>query len=338
MKSFGFSAVMVVLMATSGTAYAAGDSGRVISSHTVVTQRPAVISPTVQQPRSARSWGEKRDGRWIGGADAPGGWTAYRPAFRGYALPSYWRQPSFAVGDYQRYGFATPQSGFAWSRYYDDAVLVDGSGRVVDTVRGVDWDRFDDRSFGSDFAGGRDFDEGGHLYDDHPGHDSRDGDRRRHRKSGVGSAIGSIGGALVGGAIGAVAGNLIAGHGERLAGSLIGGGVGALAGLAVGEATSKGKRYRGDRGRHRHEHGGDYRRDDYGYGDGYYREGGYHDETYTRVTYTPVEPIETTSTTTTVREEVVYSRGERQRVWIKKTPVRRPHVHRPRAPQCITGS
>jgi len=33
-----------------------------------------------------------------------------------------------------------PPAGYGWSRYYDDAVLVDGRGRVADVMYGVDWD------------------------------------------------------------------------------------------------------------------------------------------------------------------------------------------------------
>lgn len=84
------------------------------------------------------SW-QNRDGRWTGGWNAPGGWSGYRRPFVGWALPSYWVQPSFGIGDWAGYGLAQPPYGYSWSRYYDDAVLIDARGSVYDTVGGIDW-------------------------------------------------------------------------------------------------------------------------------------------------------------------------------------------------------
>lgn len=183
----------------------------------------------------ARSWGGRQNGRWIGGHRAPGGYTAYRPAFRGYVLPRYWVQPSFFIGNFSRYGFSAPRTGYGWSRYYDDAVLSDRSGRVYDSVRGVDWDRYDRYDVGpEDFSDSYGYRDDGYSSDGRAfrGDDPRVRERDRD---------GGLGGALIGGAVGAVAGNVIGGRGNRLAGSLIGGGVGALAGAAIDAGDRAGR-------------------------------------------------------------------------------------------------
>ncbi len=303
MKSLGFSVAVVALMASSGTAFAAGESGKAMAATKTVVSTPSVgvlpAGPVVQQ------------GRWSGGDFAPGGWQAYRTPFRGFILSEYWTQPNFYIEDYERYGFAAPQDGYGWSRYYDDAVLTDSTGRVSDVVKGVDWKKFDNGQFAA--GPGVSFNEG--ELDRRPP-DARDFDRERDRKrGGVGRAIGSIGGALLGGAVGAVAGNLIAGKGERLAGSLIGGGVGALAGLAIGEATrGKGDKFgRRDRRDRRGPH--------WGHGGRYYPSGYYY-ETFETVNYIPVAPITTTTTTTKVVYETVSTGSSTYR---PKRPHRRPH-------------
>lgn len=85
-------------------------------------------------------WGGSIGGRWIGGARAPGGWSAYRRPVRGWAMPSYWLAPSFYITDWNGYGLSAPPYGYHWSRYYDDAVLVDQYGRAMDCVDGIAWD------------------------------------------------------------------------------------------------------------------------------------------------------------------------------------------------------
>ncbi|MGN6376284.1 MAG: RcnB family protein [Sphingomonas sp.] len=85
-------------------------------------------------------WGGRVGGRWIGGTRAPGGWSGYHRPVRGWALPGYWLAPSFYVTDWGAYGLGAPPYGYHWSRYYDDAVLVDQYGRVMDWSGDVDWD------------------------------------------------------------------------------------------------------------------------------------------------------------------------------------------------------
>lgn len=58
---------------------------------------------------------------------------------RGYAMPRFWMDPTYRVADWQFYGLSRPRYDGRWIRYYDEAVLVDGSGRVLDTVD-LDWD------------------------------------------------------------------------------------------------------------------------------------------------------------------------------------------------------
>ncbi|WP_426261604.1 RcnB family protein [Sphingomonas sp. DC1100-1] len=184
---------------------------------------PAGQPPRVQLGRSR--WGSKVDGRWWGGANAPGGWRAYRRPYRGYALPSYWVSPRFYITDWQTYGLTQPTAGYNWVRYYDDAVLVDGRGAVYDTRPGINWDAYDSDYYASDDR----------VYAD-SGYDPRG---YEHRDNGVG---GAVAGAVVGG----VAGNLIAGRGNRLGGTLIGAGVGAAAGYAIDKAEDRGRRHRRD--------------------------------------------------------------------------------------------
>ena len=183
------------------------------------------------QPR----WGGRVGGRWYAGVYAPGGWTAYRRPVRGWVLPRYWFAPTFFINDYGAYGLGAPPQGYNWTRYYDDAVLVDGSGHVYDSVTGVNWDGRDD---GPDVA-----------YDDHgpdgppppPGANYAPPappppQRERHDDG--------VGGAVVGAVVGGVAGNVIAGRGDKLGGTLIGAGVGAIAGAAIDQAEDHHKRRR----------------------------------------------------------------------------------------------
>lgn len=192
--------------------------------------------PQIGQHGGSR-WGSKVGGRWWGGANAPGGWNAYRRPVRGYALPAYWNTPRFYISDWSAYGLAQPQSGYNWVRYYDDAVLIDGRGSVYDTVGQVDWDRYDGGS------------EGGYGYEDDQVY-ARDDDRyappppppapayrddRGHRER-YERRDNGVGGAVAGAAAGGIAGALIGGRHNRVGGALIGGGVGALTGYAIDKA------------------------------------------------------------------------------------------------------
>jgi Ni/Co efflux regulator RcnB/uncharacterized protein YcfJ len=78
-------------------------------------------------------------GRWHGGVRAPGGYSAYRRPHRGFILPSYWINPGFSFNNYSVYGLSAPNNGYYWSRYYDDAVMVNNRGYVYDSVPNVNW-------------------------------------------------------------------------------------------------------------------------------------------------------------------------------------------------------
>jgi Ni/Co efflux regulator RcnB len=162
-------------------------------------------------------WGSKVGGHWWGGVNAPGGWGAYRRPARGYVLPRYWVAPRFYVTDWAGYGLTRPPVGYSWSRYYDDAVLIDDRGSIYDTVSGVDWDGEGD-AYDDGYAAS--------VYEDR-------GYERDRRDTG-------LGGAAVGAVAGGVAGNLIAGRGNRLGGTLIGAGVGAAAGYALDKSEDRG--------------------------------------------------------------------------------------------------
>ncbi|BCI70598.1 rickettsia 17 kDa surface antigen family protein [Sphingomonas sp. S17] len=197
--------------------------------------RPEVTTRTVGTgPVRRDRWGSKIGGRWWGGANAPGGWPAYRPPARGVVMPGYWNSPRFAIDDWATYHLPQPPAGYRWSRYYDDAVLIDPRGTVYDSVYGLDWDGLGVPAY----AGGG--------YPPPP---------PVRRDTG-------LGGAVIGAVAGGVAGNVIAGRDDRLGGTLIGAGVGAAAGYAIDRAEDRRARMApgyDDYGE------ADYGRPDYGY-------------------------------------------------------------------------
>lgn len=190
-------------------------------------------------------WGARIGNRWWGGVRAPGGWGAYHRPSRGYRLPSYWVSPSWFINDWGAYGLSQPPYGYNWSRYYDDAVLVDGQGTVYDTIGGVNWDARDAQ--GSDYG----YDEGGadqggydQGYDDgsygEQGYDQgAPGAPYPYPGQGGYRRDSGLGGAAIGAVVGGVAGSAIAGRGNRVGGALIGAGVGAVAGYAIDRAEDR---------------------------------------------------------------------------------------------------
>lgn len=113
------------------------------------------LAPAVRQSaaRARQAWGSKVDGRWWGGANAPGGFAAYRQPQRGYRVPDYWVSPRFRIADPVYYGLPAPIAGYGWTRYYDDAVMIDRSGQVYDYRSGLDWDGDDDSRRSSGIGG-----------------------------------------------------------------------------------------------------------------------------------------------------------------------------------------
>lgn len=130
----------------SGVSGGAAGGGVTWSGGGQTTAAPPI--PT-NQPRP--QWGGRIDGRWSGGMRAPGGWNAYHRPSRGYVLPPYWVAPTFFITDFVGYGLSTPPYGYHWSRYYDDAVLVDDGGQVWDSVRGIDWRDADEYYEGGEY-------------------------------------------------------------------------------------------------------------------------------------------------------------------------------------------
>jgi hypothetical protein len=63
---------------------------------------------------------------------------------RGNVVPPQFRGGQFVVQDWQAFGFPPPMPGGQWIRHYDDALLIDGDGRVMDERYGWDWDRHGD--------------------------------------------------------------------------------------------------------------------------------------------------------------------------------------------------
>jgi len=278
---------------------AAGAAIALLSVPTIAPAKPGHGISAGHARGHVRNWGPRHGGRWIWGMRSPGGWGGYRPAFRGWVLPSYWIAPRFYIQDHGRYGFPAPQGGHGWSRYYDDAVLTDRDGRVIETRRGVDWDKHDEyRDDDEAWAEGEEWRE--------------DGPPPRN-------ARGETTGAVVGGVVGGVAGAAIAGKGDRLPGAIIGGAAGAIAGAAVGRSNDRNRdrnwrhdspppRYHDGRGPHWSHHGG-------------YGHGGYGGETVTTTTYRPV-----TTTVTTITEEWVeapHAHGPRKRIVHKRSKLLR---------------
>lgn len=78
---------------------------------------------------------------------------------RGHVIPPHFRGRQFFVHDWRSFGFPAPMPGGQWIRYHDDALLVDGHGRVMDSRYDWDWDR-----------------RGGHMAHDDGGYDDYDRD------------------------------------------------------------------------------------------------------------------------------------------------------------------
>lgn len=234
-------------------------------------------------------WGGQIGGRWYGGVRAPGGWNAYHRPVRGWAMPGYWRSPAWAINDWSFYGLQAPPAGYGWTRYYDDAVLLDDRGFVYDSVRGLDWQRAD-----QPYATGYGYPGQGYYN----GPDAYRGSDQRCFRDGRKRKGSGIGGAIVGGAIGVAIGAATGGTGAML----LGGGLGALGGQAIDRESRRGDVVC--------DAGYDYD----GYAGGPYIQAepvfGYAQQGHVTVEYSV--PVTTTTTTTTVTEEWVYPRTTRK--------------------------
>ncbi|HYJ31321.1 MAG TPA: RcnB family protein [Allosphingosinicella sp.] len=108
------------------------------------------------QPRAGHSWGQggQQGQRVIVRHGGPGAGMQHgdrrdsrhiRRFDRGHFVPQFWWGPQFQVNRWQMYGFPQPMPGHRWVRYYDDAYMIDGRGRVHEGRYGLDWDRYGDR-------------------------------------------------------------------------------------------------------------------------------------------------------------------------------------------------
>lgn len=113
------------------------------------------------------------------------GWQRFG---RGHVVPPHFRGGQYVVQDWRSFGFPAPMAGGQWIRHYDDALLVDGHGRVTDGRYGWDWDRRgDDRMAYDDGGYDEDYADEGHEHGgehEHGDHHEGDGnyDGRHHGK------------------------------------------------------------------------------------------------------------------------------------------------------------
>lgn len=77
-----------------------------------------------------------------GGGGMHGGMNFPHRMRRGTVIPPFFFGSQFYLGDWQTYGFSDPGPDGRWIRYYDDAYLIDGGGRVLDERYGVQWDNY----------------------------------------------------------------------------------------------------------------------------------------------------------------------------------------------------
>lgn len=86
--------------------------------------------------RGGGNWGFHRWGQH------PGRNWRHSRLRRGGSIHSYWFAPQFYIGNWGAYGFYQPGADQRWVRYYDDAYLIDGGGRVIDERYGVNWNGY----------------------------------------------------------------------------------------------------------------------------------------------------------------------------------------------------
>ena len=86
----------------------------------------------------------RRGGHVRGGHHGINQYPHYQRVERGFALPQHWWGPAFHIGNWGAYGLPQPMHGSRWVRYYDDALLIDGYGRVHDGRWGMNWDEYAD--------------------------------------------------------------------------------------------------------------------------------------------------------------------------------------------------
>ena len=145
--------------ASQSDADAASQSGR-LERRPVAGRRPVAVAATMAVANGAAAAAGATASAASGGPASRrrAAGTRYNRVKRGKRLTGYWLSPNFIINDWQVYGLGAPPSGYYWTRYYNDAVLIDRDGQVYDSRDGIDWDRY----------------QGGYGYDDQYG----DGGRR----------------------------------------------------------------------------------------------------------------------------------------------------------------
>jgi len=86
-----------------------------------------------------------RDGRIGRPGFHPGPNFRHHRLQRGFFMHPFWFGPQFHVQNWQLYGFAQPPRDHRWVRFYDDAYLIDRTGRIADHRYGLDWDEYGER-------------------------------------------------------------------------------------------------------------------------------------------------------------------------------------------------
>lgn len=147
MRKLVLAGLLLGLGVASAPVAAAGESG---GGAVVTGMMGHRMGTAMAMQGRAAFWGHRTNGRWWAGSNAPGGWQAYRRPSNGFVLPAFWINPAYYIADYRAFALPAPAHGYGWSRYYDDAVLTDRYGRVVDVRYGYDWDRYGGYADGDD--------------------------------------------------------------------------------------------------------------------------------------------------------------------------------------------
>jgi Ni/Co efflux regulator RcnB len=83
---------------------------------------------------------------------------------RGGRVPPGFMGPRFEVRDWRRFGFPAPFPGGRWIRFENDALLIDGEGRIFDSRPDWDWDGYADGRMAE--RDGRSWEEGAREVDE----------------------------------------------------------------------------------------------------------------------------------------------------------------------------
>ena len=154
MKSLVFAGIAATALAAAGMPVSASDSFAEAGADAATASLKTTVNGTNSgRATVGRTYGSRGGGRIVSAKPhgprfhGPRGGTqiirtgGFQRPFIGFALPRYWSAPSFYITNYSNFGLSRPQTGYSWSRYYDDAVLRDGRGQVHDVRENIDWSR-----------------------------------------------------------------------------------------------------------------------------------------------------------------------------------------------------